>query len=96
MSGEAKWNSDQAIGERALREDAERCRKCRAGEYDRMVATIRAVRAYAEATLELRDIADFGDVDTPEDRDTSENYRNAHHQAARGLLHVLDLGAQLK
>lgn len=32
MSGEAQWNSDQAIGERALREDAERCRKCRAGK----------------------------------------------------------------
>ena len=32
MSGEAQWHSDQAIGERALREDAERCRKCRAGK----------------------------------------------------------------
>ena len=32
MSGEAQWNSDQAIGERALQEDAERCRKCRAGK----------------------------------------------------------------
>ena len=41
MSNE-QWNSDQAIGERALRElrmansanheDAERCRKCRAGK----------------------------------------------------------------
>jgi hypothetical protein len=28
----SQWNSDQAIGERALREDAERCRKCRAGK----------------------------------------------------------------
>jgi len=28
----SQWNSDQAIGESALREDAERCRKCRAGK----------------------------------------------------------------
>lgn len=32
MSSAEQWNSDQAIGERALREDAERCRKCRAGK----------------------------------------------------------------
>ena len=28
----SQWHSDQAIGDRALREDAERCRKCRAGK----------------------------------------------------------------
>jgi len=52
----SQWNSDQAIGDRALREDAECCRKCRAGKSSQFSAKYgegrRVMHEYQPNTIE--------------------------------------------
>lgn len=56
----------------------------------RPARVLKEVEEWARDALSHTDAADFGDVDTRDDRHTSECWRDAIHQSARNVLDIIE------